>query len=156
MSKRSRWDYVSPSVKGQILLRDNYVCWICGKHIPARKVSLDHVIPRSKGGLTNQSNLRAAHRHCNTDRGNAEMTFNRQYRAEEIVPHIKTYPASWVRTRLHEAMLALDELQNHFESLGHEHKLIKNCYSPYSLTPEELCRVQGDVFPKSKDNGSAS
>lgn len=48
-----------------ILRRDGYRCVYCGAE-PARcYLELDHVIPRSAGGLTHPSNLVTACRTCN-------------------------------------------------------------------------------------------
>lgn len=117
---------IATAVKTKVLMRDNYVCWLCGKQIYDRP-TVDHVIPLSRGGGNRQSNLRAAHKHCNHRRGNADIVFDRAYRASEIMPHIKTYPSKWVRGRLREAMLALDEMQSHFEALGHDCALRESC-----------------------------
>lgn len=50
-------------------------CWLCGQHVdqtlPANHDlarSIDHVIPRSLGGTNERSNLRLAHRRCNSRR----------------------------------------------------------------------------------------
>ncbi len=45
------------------------VCWLCGGPI-TDTVSVDHVIPRSKGGTDDLHNLRPAHKLCNIRRGN--------------------------------------------------------------------------------------
>ncbi len=57
--------------------RDGWSCWLCGGEInPDAPVgspsspSIDHVVPKSRGGKTEMSNLRLAHRRCNGHRGN--------------------------------------------------------------------------------------
>jgi len=58
------------------------VCWICRKEIDQSlpytdpmSWTADHVVPRSRGGaLTDMSNLKAAHRKCNSSRGNRQAT----------------------------------------------------------------------------------
>jgi 5-methylcytosine-specific restriction endonuclease McrA len=54
------------------LVRETYgeVCWLCGKSIPEGAFSVDHVIPRSRGGGDEIENLRPAHGRCNSRRGN--------------------------------------------------------------------------------------
>ena len=42
----------SQSMKDEILIRDNYTCVYCG----ASGIEVDHVIPRSKGGITSYGN----------------------------------------------------------------------------------------------------
>lgn len=52
--------------------KDKGTCWICGRAIALAEMTLDHDIPRSKGGKGDVSNLRAAHGKCNSDRGNGD------------------------------------------------------------------------------------
>jgi 5-methylcytosine-specific restriction enzyme A len=58
------WSYQRK--RQRILERDRFVCALCG-HPGAD--SVDHVVPRSRGGSNDDSNLRAAHAHCNASRG---------------------------------------------------------------------------------------
>ena len=51
--------------------RDDKTCWICKKIIEWDEMTLDHVIPLSKGGARGLHNCKAAHGSCNTERGNA-------------------------------------------------------------------------------------
>lgn len=55
--------------------RDGWICWICQEPINKRKrnnahygPSLDHVIRRADGGSNEDSNLKIAHRKCNSER----------------------------------------------------------------------------------------
>jgi hypothetical protein len=55
-----------------------WTCWICGGGIdragPAGgpwSASVDHVLPRARGGTNDPANLRLAHRRCNGARGSA-------------------------------------------------------------------------------------
>jgi len=45
--------------------RDSYRCAYCGKHFPRPELTVDHIIPRSKGGKTNWDNTVSACRQCN-------------------------------------------------------------------------------------------
>lgn len=56
------------ATSARILARDAYVCWLCHKYIPEGERSIDHVIPRSKGGGHEDSNLASAHMRCNASR----------------------------------------------------------------------------------------
>lgn len=56
--------------------RDGWWCWLCGGEIdptaPANSAgsgTVDHLVPRSRGGGNEPSNLRLAHRRCNVRRG---------------------------------------------------------------------------------------
>jgi 5-methylcytosine-specific restriction endonuclease McrA len=53
-----------------ILLRDRNSCQYCGKTLPAGDLTLDHIIPRSRGGLSTWENLVACCHQCNRSKGN--------------------------------------------------------------------------------------
>lgn len=48
-----------------ILLRDRYTCQFCGRRFPAADLTLDHVLPRSRGGRSTWENLVACCYGCN-------------------------------------------------------------------------------------------
>lgn len=49
-------------------------CYLCGQIInPEDDWNLDHVRPKSKGGITAPYNLRPVHKECNTKRGNMPL-----------------------------------------------------------------------------------
>jgi 5-methylcytosine-specific restriction endonuclease McrA len=52
-----------------VLLRDRYTCQFCGRVMPAHELTLDHVIPRSRGGHTDWDNLVACCHRCNNLKG---------------------------------------------------------------------------------------
>ncbi len=52
-----------------LLARDGHRCQYCGKNLPASQLSLDHVMPRSRGGLTTWENVVASCVRCNTKKG---------------------------------------------------------------------------------------
>ncbi|QQP96459.1 HNH endonuclease [Lysobacter enzymogenes] len=45
-------------------------CFVCGKHVPRQWATLEHVLPLSKGGTDEMSNLSISHAKCNHRRGN--------------------------------------------------------------------------------------
>jgi 5-methylcytosine-specific restriction endonuclease McrA len=53
-----------------ILLRDRYTCQYCLQTLPAGELTLDHVIPRSRGGASTWENLVACCIPCNNRKGN--------------------------------------------------------------------------------------
>jgi 5-methylcytosine-specific restriction endonuclease McrA len=53
-----------------ILLRDRNTCQYCGTTLPSGELTLDHVIPRSRGGLSTWENLVACCHPCNRRKGN--------------------------------------------------------------------------------------
>jgi 5-methylcytosine-specific restriction endonuclease McrA len=54
--------------RANIMLRDEDTCQYCGKH--SRDLTLDHVVPRSRGGEGTWENLVACCRACNGRKGN--------------------------------------------------------------------------------------
>ena len=73
----------SSSKKNAILRRDRFICYLCEKPIRHGQESVDHVIPKSKGGDHSPSNLRAAHTDCNFRK--ADMSLE-EYRALYPMP----------------------------------------------------------------------
>jgi 5-methylcytosine-specific restriction endonuclease McrA len=53
-----------------ILLRDRNTCQYCGTVLPSGELTLDHVIPRSRGGSSTWENLVACCHLCNRRKGN--------------------------------------------------------------------------------------
>src|ERR1700727_1910830 len=53
-----------------ILLRDRNSCQYCNVVLTAGELTLDHVIPRSRGGLSTWENLVACCHNCNRRKGN--------------------------------------------------------------------------------------
>ncbi len=61
----------------RLAARDGWICWICGDNVDAAtpvgspwSATIDHVVPKSRGGSSEPENLRLAHRRCNGRRGN--------------------------------------------------------------------------------------
>jgi 5-methylcytosine-specific restriction endonuclease McrA len=54
--------------RANILLRDDETCQYCGKR--GRDLTLDHIIPRSRGGQSTWENLVASCKFCNGKKGN--------------------------------------------------------------------------------------
>ncbi len=53
-----------------ILLRDHNMCQYCQTVLTASELTLDHVVPRSRGGLSTWENLVACCHSCNRRKGN--------------------------------------------------------------------------------------
>ncbi|HID77159.1 MAG TPA: HNH endonuclease [Planctomycetaceae bacterium] len=52
-----------------VLARDEHRCQYCGRRYPASQLSMDHVIPRSRGGTTSWDNVVCACLKCNVKKG---------------------------------------------------------------------------------------
>ena len=69
-------EYMKPKTsirfsKGNLFLRDSYVCQYCGSHLEKKHCTLDHVIPISLGGKTNWENSVTSCGPCNSKKSNS-------------------------------------------------------------------------------------
>ncbi|MGY6411605.1 MAG: HNH endonuclease [Alkalilacustris sp.] len=62
--KRYRKRKRAPFTRFNLFLRDEFRCQYCGERFEARDLTFDHVIPRSRGGMSCWTNIVAA---CRTD-----------------------------------------------------------------------------------------
>ncbi len=52
-----------------VFARDGHLCQYCGRHFAAHQLSLDHVLPRSRGGKTIWENIVCSCLKCNIKKG---------------------------------------------------------------------------------------
>jgi 5-methylcytosine-specific restriction endonuclease McrA len=71
--------------KTNVYLRDLYTCQYCSNEFIRKDLTLDHVLPLSKGGKTNWSNIVAACMRCNTVKGNKTIM------KPKVAPYEPTY-----------------------------------------------------------------
>jgi 5-methylcytosine-specific restriction endonuclease McrA len=63
-AKERQWRIVA------IKKRDGFRCWLCGEKFgKGSVVTIDHAIPKARGGSNSLHNLRLAHEACNNERG---------------------------------------------------------------------------------------
>ncbi len=92
--------------KKNILRRDSYTCQYCGRR--GERLTVDHILPRSRGGETTWTNVVAACLRCNLRKGNrtlheAEMTLVREPVHPQFLfsvhllrhPHASSFLDSW-------------------------------------------------------------
>lgn len=58
-----------PLSRVNILARDEFECQYCGTELHTREATLDHIIPRSRGGRTTWENLVCCCKTCNRKKG---------------------------------------------------------------------------------------
>lgn len=65
-------NWCSKAKRAWVHARDNHLCVWCGAAIDAHstKLTIDHIVPRSKGGTNEAQNLVTACMKCNRRRGN--------------------------------------------------------------------------------------
>ncbi|MBC7235554.1 MAG: HNH endonuclease [Chloroflexi bacterium] len=58
-----------PLSRRTVMIRDNYTCQYCGDQPPKANLTIDHVIPKVRGGETTWENLVCACKVCNLRKG---------------------------------------------------------------------------------------
>jgi hypothetical protein len=58
------------TIQFKVLKRENQICSICGNPVPVERIEFDHIIPWSKGGPTEEYNIRLLCTNCNKKKGN--------------------------------------------------------------------------------------
>jgi len=81
-----------PLTRRNILKRDNYICQYCNKK--SNFMTIDHIIPKHKGGRDLWENLVAACVSCNTKKGNkmlkdSGMLLNKKPKAPSLLFNIQ-------------------------------------------------------------------
>lgn len=56
--------------RANVFIRDRYTCQYCHNTFNKKDLTLDHILPRSKGGRTNWHNIVSACKKCNHSKGN--------------------------------------------------------------------------------------
>lgn len=59
-----------PISRRALLVRDRYTCQYCGTQPGRQDLTIDHIVPKSRGGATTWENVVAACRRCNGKKGN--------------------------------------------------------------------------------------
>lgn len=93
-----------PLTKKNVLLRDDYACQYCGRRTDLASATVDHVVPRSRGGKSSFENLVCCCSPCNArkrDRSpdEAGMRLKRKPKRPMSIPWLvvrrNTGPAEW-------------------------------------------------------------
>jgi 5-methylcytosine-specific restriction endonuclease McrA len=86
-----------------VYIRDNYTCQYCGDKLSAKHLTLDHVIPASKNGKKNWTNVVSACRTCNQRKANrTPQTANMPLLSEPKMP-------SWLPIRELEIQMEMEQ-----------------------------------------------
>lgn len=67
-TERRRGRYIPFALKMRVVRRDNHTCQHCGKHLADNEVEFDHRIPISRGGSSEEHNIRLTCFECNRDK----------------------------------------------------------------------------------------
>lgn len=58
-----------PLTRRTVMMRDNYTCQYCGAQPPKSNLTIDHVLPKVRGGATTWENVVCACKLCNLRKG---------------------------------------------------------------------------------------
>ena len=87
------------AVQFRVLKRDNQICAECGKPVLDHDVEFDHIIPWSKGGASEEYNVKLLCRHCNRKKSSK---FEDRYLVKELSDHLrKPIPFEFIDTIFH-------------------------------------------------------
>jgi 5-methylcytosine-specific restriction endonuclease McrA len=64
-----KFSYVTCN-RNNVIFRDKNQCQYCAKYFPADVLTMDHVVPKSRGGDNSWKNIVAACKKCNQRKGN--------------------------------------------------------------------------------------
>ena len=56
-----------------IFHRDDNTCQYCGKNLPSKLLNIDHITPKSRGGITSWTNVVVSCIRCNTKKANKTL-----------------------------------------------------------------------------------
>jgi len=70
----SGYEALSGSVRYSVLARAKHRCELCGVSADVKALDVDHIVPRSKGGSDDESNLQALCYTCNRAKNNRDDT----------------------------------------------------------------------------------
>ena len=77
-----------PFSRSGLLRRDKYVCQYCRKQFQGAKLTIDHVLPKSRGGITEWTNCVIACHACNAKKDNkTPKEAGMKLKVEPVVPN---------------------------------------------------------------------
>jgi len=69
----------------RVMKRENQICQVCKKSVIDEDIEFDHIIPWSKGGSSDEANIRLLCSECNRKRGNK---FEDEFLITNVVDHL--------------------------------------------------------------------
>lgn len=110
---------ISKRLRYEVLRRDNHTCRYCGAKAPDVKIAIDHVIPKSLGGLDVAENLVAACVECNTGKSSSQPDAEFVKQVEEDAFQWKATVKDALRKELREypaVVAALEQFEDAWDS----------------------------------------
>jgi len=97
---------MAKSKKNRVMDKTNSCCWYCGIKLRPKIVTIDHIIPISKGGKSEIDNLVASCKNCNFEKGSLTVEMYRLQLAiyEEDGPELNEEQLEWVSSFLNKSL----------------------------------------------------
>lgn len=89
---RAEWKVLCPSLSPKLFSRDSYTCAYCGI---TDSLTIDHIIPISRGGTNAENNLTTVCGRCNKDKGGKMLS---EWLGQPDESKERSFP-SWVQFR---------------------------------------------------------
>ncbi|MFO1054172.1 MAG: HNH endonuclease [Planctomycetota bacterium] len=92
--------FEAPFTRASLFRRDDHRCQYCGVRPAHSQLTVDHVVPRSRGGRTSWDNCVVACVRCNARKGDRPLPIPgirllRNPRAPRWSPHLNVRPSDW-------------------------------------------------------------
>ena len=87
--------YMTPPSRTTVFFRDNYTCQYCGNKFLKHQLTLDHVVPKSRGGPKSWQNLTTCCVPCNQRKGDKTPS---EARMELVTKPVVPNGNLWVST----------------------------------------------------------
>ena len=81
-----------PYSKSNVFLRDRFKCQFCGKKLVKNECTVDHVVPKAKGGKSSWINCVTACKRCNGEKGDRDL-YDTHFRLlrEPVAPSVADF-----------------------------------------------------------------
>lgn len=125
------------AVQFRVLKRDNQICSDCGKPVLDQDVEFDHIIPWSKGGPSDEHNVRLLCTQCNRKKGNR---FEDTHLVSDLSEHFREpVPFDFVEAVFHIMGFIWD---------AHD-------FTASDISPQDFCNLFGRRKVKKEDETGA-
>lgn len=101
---------ISKSTIIKVIKRDGMVCQICGKNLIVGEEQFDHIIPWSKGGSSDEGNIRMVCENCNKKRSN---NFEKEILVNSFLDHVRNNIELSV-DQIEDLLLSIDLMHEHY------------------------------------------
>lgn len=110
---------ISKSTIIKVIKRDGMVCQICEKNLIVGEEQFDHIIPWSKGGSSDEGNIRLLCESCNKKRSN---NFEKEILVNSFLDHVRNNIELSV-DQINDLLLSIDLMHEHYSATDKEFSL---------------------------------